>query len=328
VFALWNALRGLSVCEKRHKVPVRGKIPQTMSVQTAIQPISQTWAKTKILLEMIKFEHTVFALPFALAAAVVAANGVPPLRTLAWILVAMVGARSAAMAFNRIVDRDVDAENPRTSKRAIPSGEITVAQASLFTLASSAVFIVAAWQLGRLPLLLSPIALFIVLGYSYTKRFTALSHLFLGLALAVAPMGAWIAIRGSFSLPPILLSAAVAFWLLGFDILYSLQDRDFDVSVGLQSLPAKIGNKAAIAVSRVGHVVMVAFLIAFGATAGLHAIYFAGVAISASLIAYEQSLVRHDDLSRLGFAFFNVNGYISVAFFLITAADVMLRHIM
>jgi 4-hydroxybenzoate polyprenyltransferase len=139
-------------------------------------------------------------------------------------------------------------------------------------------------------------------------------------------MGAWIAIRGAFSLPPILLSAAVAFWLLGFDILYSLQDRDFDVSVGLQSLPAKIGNKAAIAVSRVGHVVMVAFLIAFGATAGLHAI--AGVAISASLIAYEQSLVRHDDLSRLGFAFFNVNGYISVAFFLITAADVMLRHIM
>jgi 4-hydroxybenzoate polyprenyltransferase len=280
--------------------------------------------KTRILLEMIKFEHTIFSTPFALSAAVVAARGIPHWRTLVWIAVALIGARSAAMAFNRIVDRKFDALNPRTKTRAIPAGQVTVGQAVVFTAVSAAILIIAAWQLNPLALALSPVALLIALGYSLTKRFTIWSHLALGFALGIAPMGAWIAVQGGLSLAPFLLGFAVVFWLFGFDILYALQDVDFDRSAGLFSIPARFGNARALVFSRVGHAVMVCLMIAFGYTAHLHALYYVGVAMVAALIVYEQSLVKRDDLSRLDFAFFNLNGYVGVGYFLFTLADVLI----
>ena len=272
---------------------------------------------------MIKFEHSVFALPFALMAAVVAGHRIPPVGTLIWIVVAMVGARSAAMAFNRIADWRYDAINPRTSSRAIPAGKLTVAQVWVFTIVSGAVLVFAAHKLGRLAFELSPVALAIALGYSLTKRFTAFSHAFLGLALAVAPMGAWIAVTNRFDTAPMLLASAVLFWLFGFDILYSLQDTEFDRSAGLHSIPARFGNRRAIVITRLGHAIMVAFLVLFGFAAHLHALYFAGVLCVAGMVAWEQSLVKHDDLSKLNFAFFNLNGYISVGLFLFPLADVL-----
>lgn len=280
-------------------------------------------AKTRILLEMIKFEHTIFSAPFALAAAVVAARGFPQLRTLGWIVVALIGARSAAMAFNRIADRDVDALNPRTKMRAIPAGQVTVAQAILFTVISSGLLVLAAWQLNPLAFSLSPLALIIAFGYSLTKRFTVWSHLFLGFALGVAPMGAWIAVTGSVAPAPFLLAFAVVFWLFGFDILYALQDVDFDRTVGLFSIPAKLGNSRALVYSRIGHAIMLGLLVAFGFAAHLHSLYFTGVAMVAALIVYEQSLVKPDDISRLDFAFFNLNGYVGIGFFVFTLADVL-----
>jgi len=286
-------------------------------------PIARVWGKTRIILEMIKFEHTVFALPFALTAAFVAAHGIPHWRTLGWILVAMVGARSAAMAFNRIADSRFDALNPRTKNRAIPAGQLTNAQVALFTIVAAALLVVAAWQLNPLAFKLSPLALLIVLGYSLTKRFTAFSHAFLGLALGVAPVGAWIAVRGDIGLPAILLGVAVLFWLFGFDIIYALQDTDFDKAVGLHSIPAQVGNAKALAISRVGHVIMLGLLVAFGLAAHLHALYFLGVVFVAALVGYEQSLVKPDDLSKLDFAFFNLNGYISTGLFLFTLGDVL-----
>ena len=273
---------------------------------------------------MIKFEHTIFSLPFALMAAFVAARGLPPLRTLLWILVAMAGARSAAMAFNRIADARYDALNPRTSGRAIPTGLLTIPQVAFFTVASSAALILAAYELNPLAFSLSPVALLLALGYSLSKRFTAFSHAFLGLALAVAPMGAWIAVTGRFAAAPALLAAAVLFWLFGFDILYALQDTEFDRQIGLRSIPAWIGNAKSLVVSRAGHCVMVFFLIAFGIAAHLHGLYFAGVVFAAALVAYEQTLVKADDLSKLNFAFFNLNGYISVGLSIFTILDVLI----
>ncbi|MEJ5252682.1 MAG: UbiA family prenyltransferase [Chthonomonadetes bacterium] len=277
--------------------------------------------QVRIILEMIKFEHTVFALPFALLSALLAARGIPEWRTLGWILVAMVGARSAAMAFNRIADLHYDALNPRTANRALPRGILTVGQVAMFTIVSAGVFVFAAWQLNALCFALSPVALLWILGYSYAKRFTALSHLWLGLSLGIAPVGAWLAVRGQFDLVPVLLSLAVMLWTAGFDIIYSLQDVEFDRRVGLRSLPQTLGEAPALWLSRVMHVGMLALLVLVGGMARLSWGYYAGVAVAGTLIAYEQSLVKPHDLSRVNLAFFTLNGWVSVLLFAFTLMD-------
>jgi 4-hydroxybenzoate polyprenyltransferase len=277
--------------------------------------------KVGIILEMIKFEHTVFALPFALLSALLAARGLPEWRTLGWIIVAMVGARSAAMAFNRIVDLHFDAMNPRTANRALPRGHLSIGQVVLFTIVSASVFVLAAWQLNPLCFVLSPIALLWILAYSYTKRFTAFSHLWLGLSLGIAPVGAWLAVQGRFDIVPILLALAVMFWTAGFDIIYSLQDVEFDRRVGLRSLPQTLGEARALWVSRLMHVGMVVLLIVVGQVAQLHWGYYAGVAVVAGLIAYEQSLVKPNDLSRVNLAFFTLNGWVSILLLAFTVVD-------
>ncbi|MGO8671148.1 MAG: UbiA-like polyprenyltransferase [Capsulimonadaceae bacterium] len=294
----------------------------------SLPPIAKIWRQTGIILEMIKFEHTVFMMPFALMAAVVAGHNDWAVfwHKIPWIVVAMVGARSAAMAFNRIVDRKFDALNPRTAGRALPAGTLTVPQVAVFTLVASALLVWAAAMLNPLALWLSPVALAVVFFYSYTKRFTSLSHLALGIALAIAPAGAWIAITGRIDPPALWLAGAVVCWLFGFDILYALQDTEFDRAQGLHSLPARLGNARALVLSRFAHAVMIVLLALAGAAAHLHAAYAAGVALVAVMIAYEQSLVKADDISRLNVAFFTMNGYISVGLFLFTLVDVVFLH--
>ncbi len=274
---------------------------------------------------MIKIEHTLFALPFAFLGAVLAANGLPAGRQIFWIVVAMVGARSAAMAFNRLVDRRFDAANPRTSTRAIPAGLLSTRFAVLFTIASSALFFVAAAMLNRLTLMLAPVALFSVLFYSYTKRFTSLSHLALGWALSIAPAGAWIAVRGAIDSPvPLLLSLAVMLWTAGFDIIYACQDRDFDAETGLKSIPQRFGIARALWISRGLHAAMFATLVWVYVLTGLHWIGLFGIVLTAGLLVYQHRLVRADDLSRLNMAFFTTNAYVSVILFVTIAADVFL----
>jgi len=266
---------------------------------------------------MVKFEHTLFALPFALAAAALAARGHGlPVARLFGIVVAMAGARTAAMGFNRIVDRHFDAKNPRTARREIPTGAISLRAAWALTLAAAAVFVLAAAALGPLCLALSPIALLLLFGYSYTKRFTALCHLFLGLAIASGPAGAWIAVRGDFGWAP---------GLLMLDVLYALSDRDFDRATGLHSIPARLGIPGALAVSALLHVVTVVALFALASTAHLGVPYLLGVGLVTGLLVYEHAIVRPNDLSRLDVAFFNLNGYVSVAFFVATLVDVLAR---
>ena len=283
--------------------------------------------QTKIILEMIKFEHTIFMLPFALMAAVIAGHHDWLLlaRKLPWILLAMVGARSAAMAFNRIVDSRYDALNPRTAARAIPAGLLSVPQVTIFTVIASMLLVFAAWMLNPLAFALSPVALGLALGYSYTKRFTAFSHFFLGLALAVAPVGAWIAVTGRIDPPALWLGGAVVCWLFGFDILYALQDTEFDRANGLHSMPALLGPAGALAVSRASHAAMVALLVMAGLSAHLGVVYFAGVVLAAAVVFWEQSLVKPNDLSRLNMAFFTLNGYLSAGLFVLTLADVFNR---
>lgn len=279
----------------------------------------------KVTLEMIKIEHTLFALPFAFLGAVLAANGLPTARQIFWIVVAMVGARSAAMAFNRLVDRRFDAANPRTATRAIPAGLLSARFVMVFTLVSAAVFFLAAAMLNRLTLLLSPVALFSVLFYSYTKRFTSLSHLALGWALSIAPTGAWIAVRGAIDSPvPLLLSLAVMLWTAGFDIIYACQDRDFDADAGLNSIPAKFGIARALWISRGLHAAMFAALVWVFFLTGLHWMGLVGIIATAGLLIHQHRLVRADDLSRLNMAFFNTNAYVSVILFVTIAADVFL----
>ena len=274
--------------------------------------------------QMVKFSHTVFALPFALASTAMAArgHGITSAQIVA-ILVAMVGARTAAMGFNRIVDRGIDAKNPRTAGREIPTGKVSLAAAVALTALSAAVFIAAAASLGRLCLLLSPIVLALVLGYSFTKRFTWLCHLFLGFAIGVAPAGAWIAVRGSLGAPAIWLVAAVTTWIGGFDILYALSDREFDRNAGIYSIPARFGVPAALAISALLHVGTAAALVATGLSAGLGAIYFGGVAAVIAIFLYEHAIDRPSDLSRLNVAFFNLNGYVSLVYFAATLAQVL-----
>ncbi len=279
--------------------------------------------KVRIILEMIKFEHTVFALPFAFTGAVLAAEGLPSWKTLLWITVAMVGARSAAMGFNRWVDREYDAANPRTSVRALPKGLVTPVQVILFTLLSSAVLVFAAFMLNPLAFILSPIALAVVFFYSYTKRFTFLSHVFLGLAISLAPVGAWIAVAGRIELPALVLGAAVLFWLTGFDVLYALQDMEFDRTAGLRSIPQRFGIRRSLWISRAAHGVTVIALIILYFMRALGWLYLAGIGIAFGLLVYEHRLVKEDDLSKLDMAFFNMNGFISVAVFVFTLLDAL-----
>ena len=280
----------------------------------------------KITLEMIKWEHSIFALPFALCGAMLAAGGLPAWRQLAWIVVAMVSARSAAMAFNRLADASIDAANPRTATRALPVGQLTPAFVSTFVLVACGIFIFAASQLNRLTLMLSPVALAVILPYSYTKRFTRWSHLFLGFALGIAPAAAWIAVRGSLDPRILLLTAAVTFWVGGFDVIYACQDHDYDRNHGLHSLPRYLGVRTSLAVARLFHVVMLGLLVALIVTFGLGKLAVLGVIAVAALLFYEHSLVRYDDLSKLNAAFFGMNGVISVVFFLFVAADQLARR--
>lgn len=277
-------------------------------------------------LEMIKWEHSIFALPFALCGAMLAAGGAPTLHQLAWIVVAMVSARSAAMAFNRVADATIDAANPRTRTRALPTGALTPAFVTIFVVVACAVFILAAAQLNRLTLILSPVALAVVLLYSYTKRFTRWSHLVLGFALGIAPAAAWIAVRGSLDPRILLLTAAVTFWVGGFDVLYACQDYDFDREANLQSVPRHVGIRGALIIARTFHILMLGLLIALVVSFGLGKLAITGVVTVAILLAYEHSLVSPNDLSKLNSAFFTMNGIISVVFFLFVAADLLTRR--
>lgn len=279
----------------------------------------------KVTLEMIKWEHSVFALPFALCGAMLASGGIPAAHQLLWIIVAMISARSAAMAFNRLADATIDAANPRTSVRALPAGHLTQAFVSTFTVACCGVFILAASQLNRLTLLLSPVALATVLLYSYSKRFTRWSHLFLGFALGIAPAAAWIAVRGSLDPRILLLTAAVTFWVGGFDVIYACQDYDFDRSHGLHSLPRHLGIPAALWIARLFHVTMLALLLTLLLVFGLGKLALIGVIAVAALLFYEHTLVRPGNLSRLNAAFFTMNGVISVVFLVFVGADLLLR---
>lgn len=277
-------------------------------------------------LEMIKWEHSIFALPFALCGAMLAAGGIPHLRQAFWIIVAMVSARSAAMAFNRVADAAIDATNPRTASRAIPAGLLTRNFAVWFTVIASATFVLAAGQLNRLSLMLSPAVLAVLLGYSLTKRFTRWSHIVLGFALGMAPAGAWIAIRGSLDPRILLLTAAVTAWTAGFDILYSCQDRDHDLDQGLHSIPRYWGVRNSLLAARVFHAIMLVLLGLFVNSFSLGTFGMAGLAVVAVLILYEHSLVKPDDLSRLNAAFFTMNGVISVLFFFFVAAGIIVRR--
>jgi len=274
-----------------------------------------------VTLEMIKFQHTLFALPFALAGMVLGAGGVPAAGTAFWVVVAMVGARSAAMAFNRIVDREIDARNPRTAGRPLPTGRLSLGFAWGFTLTAAAGFVAAAAMLNPLCLALSPIALAVILGYSFTKRFTAASHFVLGLALGIAPLGGWLAARGSFDAPPLLLTAAVLSWTAGFDILYACQDIAFDRRERLFSIPARWGAARALRLAAGLHLLTVGLLAALAPIAGLGWIYAGGVAAIAALLLYEHSLVSPADLRRLDVAFFRVNAWVSVIVLVAICAD-------
>ncbi|OLE57189.1 MAG: 4-hydroxybenzoate octaprenyltransferase [Chloroflexi bacterium 13_1_20CM_2_59_7] len=274
---------------------------------------------------MIKWEHSVFALPFALCGAMLAANGLPTAHQLTWIVVAMVAARSAAMAFNRLADASLDAANPRTQTRALPAATLTPGFVAMFVVVSCALFVLAASQLNRLTFALSPVALAVVLLYSYTKRVTRWSHLVLGFALGIAPAAAWIAVRASFDPRILLLTAAVTFWVGGFDVLYSCQDYEFDQQAGLHSIPRYCGISKALWISRAFHLLMLLLLVSLVIVFGLGKLAIAGAVLVALLLSYEHSLVSPTDLSKLNAAFFTMNGVISVVFFVFVAGDLLLR---
>mgnify|MGYP001312949857 FL=1 len=278
--------------------------------------------KLAIIFSDIKIQHTVFALPFAVMSAFLSAGGLPETEKLLWIIVCMVGARSAAMAFNRIVDARFDKENPRTQDRALPSGKINVGNYAVFLVASSALFIFSAWMLNSLAFYLSPVALAIVFFYSLTKRFTAFSHFWLGLAISIAPVGAWVAIREEISFTSLLLGAAVIFWLIGFDILYACMDIEADRANRLHSIPERFGIETALKMAFASHAVMVVFLLVLlELTVLLGWVYLAGVALVAGLLVYEHSLIKKDDLSKVNMAFFNVNGIISIGLMAFVIVD-------
>src|SRR5512135_992657 len=271
--------------------------------------MSAAFQKMTLYLRMIKFSHSIFALPFAFTSALIAASGIPAPWQIFWIVVAMVGARSGAMGLNRIIDRRIDAANPRTAGRELPKGAIGLPETVLFVVCSFGFMILAAYMLNPLCLKLSPVAIGVLFVYSFTKRFTWASHFVLGLAISAAPLGAWIAVKGAFDAAIIPLAAAVIFWLAGFDVLYALQDVDFDRSYGLYSIPRRFGVKKSLYLSRTLHAASFFSLVANGLIFGLGAFYWAGMLVTAGLFFYEHSLIKGNDLSKLDMAFFNMNGY-------------------
>ena len=276
-------------------------------------------------MEMIKFSHTIFALPFALTSALLAAEGLPSIYQTLWIILAMVGARTAAMAMNRLIDAGIDARNPRTAGRAIPAGLISKGLTLFFIVAAIALMMFAAQMLNPLCLKLSPIALFFLLLYSYCKRFTALAHVVLGICLAAAPIGAWIAIRGTIDAPALVLGGVVLFWVAGFDILYALQDLDFDRSAGLHSIPVALGVNGSLWAARIFHAIMIALFFTLFTLMHLGIFFLVGIFVVLAMLLYEHWLLKNGNLDKLDAAFFNMNGYISIAIVLFTAADVLTR---
>jgi len=303
----------------------RGRILPIFAKLDAL--MSEVWNKLKTTLAMIKFEHTLFALPFAFLGAILAANGLPTWQQVVWITVAMVGARSAAMTFNRIVDRDVDAANPRTANREIPSGKVSVGFAWAFLYISIGIFLLASYSLNWLTFALSPVALIVVLGYSYAKRFTAFAHVFLGLALAISPSAAWIAVRGSLDEEvPLLLSLMVLMWTSGFDVLYACQDSDFDRKAGLHSIPARFGIARSLWIARLFHFQAFIVLLLLYLASGLGWPALVGVGVVAALLVYQHTLVKANDLSRLNAAFFTTNAFVSVILFATFGAAVFMQE--
>ena len=284
----------------------------------------QVLDKIKTLLEMIKFSHTIFAFPFALMGVVLASlasSKAPSIGQVFWVCIAMVGARTAAMGLNRLIDAKIDAGNPRTADRHIPAGKVSIFEATLFILVALIIFFFAAWMLNPLCLKLAPIVVGFFVLYAYCKRFTHFAHVVLGLCLAAAPIGAWVALRGDLGWPVISLGIAVLFWVSGFDIFYAMQDYDYDVEHGLHSVPSKLGKEKSFLLVRVFHGLMLLFLLLVLPGSGLGWIYFTGVVVVAGLLVYEHMLVKPDDLSKLDAAFFNMNGYISVTIFVFTLID-------
>lgn len=286
--------------------------------------MSAAMQKVSLYLRMIKFSHSVFALPFAFTSALIAASGIPSLKQMFWITVAMVGARSGAMGLNRIIDRNIDKDNPRTSGREIPRGIVKVSEAVAFVLLSFLLMVGAAYMLNPLCLMLSPVAIGVLLLYSYTKRFTWMAHLVLGLAISAGPLGAWIAVTGSLDYMILPLVLAVIFWLAGFDVLYALQDIEFDRKYGLFSIPQRFGIRRSLFIARFLHGVTFGLLVLNGLLFGLGKFYGIGMFVVAGLFLYEHSLVKEDDLSKLDMAFFNMNGYISMTVFIATLTEVMI----
>jgi 4-hydroxybenzoate polyprenyltransferase len=283
------------------------------------------WRKLKTTLEMIKFEHTLFALPFAFIGALLARNGLPTARETIWIVIAMVGARSSAMAFNRMADLHYDTMNPRTAGRALPKGTLSIRFVALFTVVMSSLFVFAASQLNPICFYLSIPVLGILFAYSYTKRFTSFSHLVLGLAVGLAPLAAWLALRGGFAWPPVVLSAAVMFWVAGFDVIYALQDAEFDRNTNLFSLPVRFGVGPALRISSLFHCATIGLLLATALLSGSGWMAYAGIVMVAVILYWEHHIVKPHDLSRINVAFFNLNGYISVLLLLTFAGDILTR---
>lgn len=281
------------------------------------------FARVRIFLEMIKFSHTIFALPFAFTGALLAARGLPSVSQVGWILCAMVGARTAAMGLNRVIDAEIDAKNPRTAGRAIPAGLLGRGVVLVFIAISITLMLFAARMLNPLCFYLSPIALGFLVLYSYCKRFTSLAHVVLGICLAGAPLGAWIAIRGEAELPAYFLALAVMFWVSGFDILYALQDLDFDRAAGLHSIPVKLGVNGSLWTSRLFHLLACGFLTAVFVTMHLGPFYLAGLGATVAMLCYEHWLLRGGNLQKIDAAFMNMNGYISVTIFCVTLIDTL-----
>ncbi len=274
--------------------------------------------KLQVMLEMIKFKHTVFAMPFALMGAFLAGRGFPPLRVFFWVVVAMVGARTAAMTFNRIVDRRFDAANPRTEKRAIPAGEVTIGESWLMVIGSSIMFFFACWMLNTMALIIAPIALSFTFVYSLTKRFTWLCHVVLGVALAFSPLGGWVAVAGSLSGYPWVLSLGVLFWVAGFDCIYACLDADFDRKAGLYSMPASFGRKKAFRLAVFFHVLAFFFFTLTGYLQGLNVVYYIGIVLTGGALFYQHIVVNPKDLSKIQVSFFSMNGFIALTLFMVT----------
>jgi 4-hydroxybenzoate polyprenyltransferase len=293
---------------------------------TETTPTTSIIQKISVFLEMIKFAHTIFALPFALTGALLAAGGLPGGAQLFWIVMAMVGARTAAMGLNRLIDAEIDARNPRTAGRAIPAGLIGKGVTLVFIMLSLTLLLVAAARLNPLCLKLSPLALFFLVLYSYCKRFTALAHVVLGICLAAAPIGAWIAIRGTIDPPALILGGIVLFWVAGFDILYALQDLEFDRTAGLHSIPVALGVNGSLWAARMFHLTMLLLLVWLFTSMQLGSFFGAGIVVVTAMLLYEHWLLRSGDLTKLDAAFFNMNGYISVAIMVFTAAEVLVRR--